>query len=58
MRINAARDVSARAWTHFDPNCVQVRIGVVSITASPEEAISFGRQLIAAGEKAAAHENV
>ncbi|MHA0287031.1 hypothetical protein ACXYX3_11325 [Mycobacterium sp. C3-094] len=45
MRINAARDVAARAWPRFSPHTVQIAIGVVRVTASPEEALDFARQL-------------
>ena len=52
MRINAARDVEARAWPRYQPPNVQIKIGVVRITATPEEALAFAEELIQAAEKA------
>lgn len=45
MRVNAARDVEAKAWPRFEPPTVQIRIGVIRVTASPDEAEDLAEQL-------------
>lgn len=51
MRVNAARDVEAKAWPRYGPPTVQIKIGVIRVTASPEEAIAFAQQLIEAAQE-------
>lgn len=51
MRVNAARDVEASAWPRFNPSRVQIRIGVIRVTATPDEAIAFAKSLVEAAEE-------
>lgn len=52
MRVNAANGIEASAHPWRNPPRVQIRIGVHRFTATPEEAIEFGNQLIAAAKAA------
>ncbi len=55
MRIHAARDLDARAWSDNSANDssaarVQFRIGVTRYSATPEEARRLAADLIAAAD--------
>ena len=52
MKINAARNIEARAWPRFHPSTVQIAIGVIRATATPDEARAFAASLIAAADEA------
>lgn len=52
MKVNAARGVEASAWPRGGPPHVHIKIGVIRVTATPEEALAFAEQLIDAAEEA------
>lgn len=55
MKVNAARDITAEAWGRWTGTpVVQIRLGVIRLSASPEEALAFAAELTEAAKMATA----